>query len=128
MPSGQRSTRATSATGSPARWCSTIARRCASGSWRSAATSATVLSSGAGDGSGSRLRTRWFSAVRVRRHRLIAWLVATWRTQAPGSSYPLSRVQRGQARAYASWAASSAAPRSPEMAYAQATVRPHVAS
>ena len=66
--------------------------------------------------------------MRPRRQRLIAWRVATWRTQAPGSSYVASFVQRGQARLYASWAASSAAPTSPVTAYAQATVRDHVAS
>jgi hypothetical protein len=87
-----------------------------------------VFSSGAGAFTGGRawVRKRW--AVRPRRQRLIACRVATWRTQAPGSSYVASLDQRGQAVLYASWAASSAAPMSPVTAYAQATVRAHVAS
>ena len=77
-------------------------------------------------GGRERDRNRW--AVRLRRQRLIACRVATWRTQAPGSSYVASFDQRGQALLYASWAASSAAPMSPVTAYAQSTVRGHVAS
>jgi hypothetical protein len=56
-----------------------------------------VFSSGAGAFTGGRawVRKRW--AVRPRRQRLIACRVATWRTQAPGSSYDESFDQRGHA-------------------------------
>lgn len=67
------------------------------GSCRSAATSATDVSSGGGACSGGRERARKLRAVRRRRHPLIACRVATWRTQAPGSSYADSFDQRGQA-------------------------------
>ena len=81
-----------------------------------------------------RVTSRWSRSKRTNRCVRLrpGWsgsaTVMTCPARAPGWSYVASFDQRGQALLYASWAAFSAAPTSPVTAYAQATVRDHVAS
>ena len=76
-----------------------MARRCASGICRRAATSATLSTLGSGVCSGGPCRSIAATPFLVLRHRLAARRQATVRTQASGSSKAETLDQRCQARA-----------------------------
>lgn len=110
VPTGAPVSEATCSMLKSHRWCRTIAIRWASGSVRSAVTSAVRSGPGPGVWSAGGVRRTSSSQRRARRQRLTASRVATVRIHASGAPSARNSCRLSQARTNASWTTSCASP------------------